>query len=187
MAVRTFLALDLDDDIRKGLVAAQRRIGEKDAKINWVARQNLHVTLKFLGDVEDAMLEEVCRLVAEAAGRIETFEFDVRGVIAVPPGGRIRMVWAGVDDPTGRTAALFAEIEKALAGLGFRHENRRFQPHITLARVKHARDPRALREAAAPLAEQDFGAQRAEHVTVYTSQLTPTGPVYTPAARPPLG
>ena len=97
------------------------------------------------------------------------------------------MIWAGVEDPSGRLAELQAHLAAAMTGLGLREEERGFQPHITLARVKSGKAANALRERAREYARTDFGVQYAEEVVVYGSQLTPTGPIYTPVSRAPLG
>ena len=188
MGVRTFLALDLDEAIRQRIVEAQQRIGQTDAKVKWVEPENMHVTLKFLGDVEEDKVGGVCDVVAEVAGGLEPFGFDVQGVLPVPPRGRqLRMLWVGVQEPTGRLAALHEQLDKALASLGFEAEGRRFAPHITLGRIKSAKDPAALRQAAAPLVEEPFGTQQAGQVTIYSSRLTPTGPIYTVLRGATLG
>ena len=88
MGVRTFLALDLDEAIRQRLADAQRQIDDPGAKIKWVAPELLHVTMKFLGEVDDAAVANVCELAAGVAALHEPFDFDVRGVTCVPPGGR---------------------------------------------------------------------------------------------------
>jgi 2'-5' RNA ligase len=187
MAHRTFLALDLDEAARRRLARLRGELDDGRSKIGWVSPENLHVTLKFLGDVEDALLADVCRTIQDVAAGIEAFDFDVLGVQAVPDVGNLRMFWAGVLEPTGRLEILAGELESAFAGLGFKREDRAFKPHITLARVKFTRDPRALRAVTGRSAEERFGVCRAECVTVYTSELRKEGPVYTPIAKAPLG
>jgi len=184
MSARTFIALDLNDVIRSRLADAGRKLDAGAAKIRWVARANLHVTLQFLGDVSDEKLAEVCAAVEQVADQTAPFEFDVRGLLCIPPGGRARMIWGGVQDPAAGAAELHDALDAALEPLGFTPEKRRFRPHVTVARIKHAPNPRRLRSAVAPLAERDFGMQHADQVTVYTSELTPKGPIYTPAACP---
>ena len=187
MAIRTFLALDLEETIRGALVEAVGGLPEAGSKIRWVAPANLHVTVKFLGDVAEGDVDAVCGAVAEAAGRGEPFDFDVVGLRCIPAGGRLRMIWAGVREPTGRFDALFGQLESALTPLGFEPERRKFSPHVTLARVKSAPNAGGLRAAAGAHAETRFGTQRAAEVTVYSSRLTPDGPIYTPMARPRIG
>ena len=97
------------------------------------------------------------------------------------------MFWVGIADPTGRLAQLHDMLAEALAELGFRPEARRFSPHITLGRVKSARDAQALRERMAVYRDEQFGLQYAGQVVTYTSMLTPTGPIHTAAAHAKLG
>jgi len=187
MTARTFLALDIDESIRRALVAAAGRLAHRGANFRATGVDNLHVTLSFLGDVTDGLLAEVCSQAGAVAAAVEPFDFGVKGTVCVPPQGQLRMVWAGVADPTGRLAKLHAMLSDALATLGLRTEERGFMPHITLARIKYAADPNQFRQAAEELAGADFGTQHAGELVVYTSRLTPSGPVYTAVARPKLG
>jgi len=95
----------------------------------------------------------------------------------------VQIIWADVHDPTGRMAAMFQAVEAALEPLGFPPERRDFHPHATLGRVKFARSVADLRAAARRHDRTDFGTQRAEAITVYSSQLTPQGSIYTAIAR----
>jgi len=187
MPVRTFLALDIDEATRRRLAEAASGVAVGQAKVKLVAPENLHVTLNFLGDVDDGQLSELCRVVADVAAEVEPFDFTVRAVRCIPPAGRLRMIWAGVDDPTGRLVLLQKRLSTALASLGFAQERRDYHPHVTLARVRYAGDAQAIREAAGRFAEEEFTRQSAQEVVVYTSRLTPAGPIYSPAAHPPLG
>jgi len=188
MAMRTFLALDLDEDIRRHMAEVAAEIRDSVSKVRGVEASQLHVTLKFLGDVPDEQIGSVCAIVSEAAAGVAPFDFDVRGVLPVPPQGRqLRMFWAGIEDASSGMASLHGLLDAGLAGMGFKEEDRRFQPHVTLARVKFTRDAEALRRLAEPHRAEDFGRQHAAEVVVYSSQLTPDGPVYTPLSKAPLG
>ena len=187
MPARAFLALDITSTIRDALAGTQRQLDAPDAKIKWVAAENLHVTVKFLGGADDDQVAEVCAAAGEVAGGIAPFQFDVRGIQVVPPRGRARMIWAGIDDPTAGMTKLFERLEPALAALGFQPETRGFKPHVTLGRVKFVRDHDRLRQAAEVHADQHFGSVDAAEVVVYSSNLTPRGPIYTPLAKSALG
>ncbi len=187
MSMRTFFALELDDDIRSRLHAAQQRLRDPSAKIRFVAEENLHVTLTFLGDVDDAAVNDVCSLAGEVASAAEPMEFDIVGISCVPPAGQLRMLWAGATDPNAQMAQLLTDLDAAMGEMGFKMEHRAFNPHITLARIKYCPNPAIIRNAAAPLAGKHFGTQHCTHLTAYTSTLTPAGPIYTPIAKLPLG
>jgi 2'-5' RNA ligase len=187
MGLRTFLALDLDGAILDRLDEARTEIDDPRSKVRWVARENLHLTLRFLGEVSDEMIAGVCELAAGAAGQVGAFDFDVRGIACIPPRGQIRMIWAQIDDPTGEMAALHEILSAELSGLGLKEDARSFKPHVTIARVKFIRNPDGFREVAADHADTHFGTQHAEELVTYSSKLTPGGPIYTPMARARLG
>jgi 2'-5' RNA ligase len=185
MPLRTFLALDIDEHIRRRLLAVRDEL-RADGKVTWVGPDQLHVTLKFLGDVPDERLGDVCELAAAVAATVPVFEFDIRGVIATPAHGELRMLWAGVADTTGQMSKLRQGLDAALADMGLHEEQRQFRPHITLARIKYLADPRAVRAAVALMRDRDFGMQHALELAAYTSQLTRDGPLYAAVARCPL-
>jgi 2'-5' RNA ligase len=186
MPLRTFLALDLDEVIRRHLVRTQQELDRAGAVVRWTGLEQLHVTVKFLGDVPDADLPAVCEMAREMAAGVEAFDFQVTGLTSSPPTGHMRMVWVGIEDPTGRMAELNARLEEAAEILGFKREIRRFHPHLTLGRVKSGQRVPELRHAVAAVAETSFGTQGADELVVYSSSLTPEGPIYAAMARVPL-
>ncbi len=185
--VRTFIALHLTEDVQGRLASAQDTLAGAEARVRWVPRQNIHLTLKFLGGVEDRMLGEVCSAAAEAAEQVEPFRFDVAGVTAMPPAGALRLIWAGVCEPTGALAELHDLLSGACEGLGFKGEQRGFRPHLTLGRFKGGKNADALRAAAAEMADAAFGSVDADELVVYGSVLGPTGPTYTALSHARLG
>ena len=188
MSIRTFLALDLDDTLLDGLEEVRTRLDDSQSKIRWVARQNIHLTMRFLGDVAEDVIPLVCERTAAVAEQIAPFDFELRGITCVPPrGGQVRMVWAGVADPVGQLAALHEALAEGLTDLDVKQETRGFKPHLTIARVKSVRDPGTFREMAAIYSETDFGIQHATELVAYSSQLAPQGPIYSAIARATLG
>jgi 2'-5' RNA ligase len=189
MSTRSFIALNLDEPIRQALTQAADQIGQPPgSKVNWTAPENLHVTVKFLGEVHDAILPDICRIAREAVETVEPFTFSVSGVLTIPPQGpRPRMFWAGVEDPDGRIATIFHSIEEGLATLGFGRDRRPFRAHVTMARIRRVGDPAAIHQLAADRSALVFGESNAESLTVFGSELTPRGPVYTPLATATLG
>jgi len=187
MAIRTFLALELDEPIRRAIVAAAESLDVGGAKIRWVAEPNLHVTLKFLGDVPDSDVMDVCKAAESVAAGLAPIAFDVTGLTCVGPRGPVKMIWADIRDEARAIGAVFDEVEAALEPLGFDAEPRAYKPHVTVARVRYCPHPAEFREAAARYADAAFGTQRAGEIVVYSSQLTREGPVYDAMARCPLG
>jgi 2'-5' RNA ligase len=97
------------------------------------------------------------------------------------------MVWARIEEPTGRLQKMYEMLEDAFSGLGFKRENRLFHPHMTLGRVKGGRNAKQLRTAVADFADASFGIQGVDELVVFASELTSEGPVYSPLRRAPLG
>jgi len=189
MEIRTFVALPLDEAVRDRLAAAREALAAAApaVRVRWVARANLHLTVKFLGGVDERLLAEVCRAAGEVAAAGGPFEFRVRGLAPVPARGPLRMIWAGIEEATGRLTELAERLERTFREMGYKEERRAFHPHLTLGRVKSPRGADALRDAARARAETDFGLQPAEEIVVFSSELTRDGPVYTAVARAPLG
>ncbi len=187
MPLRMFIAVDLDGHILDGLVQAQKRLAVGGDKVRWTERPNLHVTMKFLGDVLDEDIHEVCQIVSAAAATVQPFDYDVRGLTVSPPHGPIRMVWGNVEDPTGRMNVLHEELDAALVELGLHEEHRLFRPHITVGRVKHVISPGAFRAAVRSFGDLDFGAAHCDELAVYNSVLTEDGAVYSAICHAPLG
>jgi len=187
MAIRTFLALDLDASVRRAIVAAAGQLPVGGSKVRWVKPQNLHLTMKFLGDVPDVDVMGVCRAVEDAAAGMAPVDFDVVGLECTPARGPVKMIWAGVRESAGMLARTFAGLESAMEALGFDIERRAFRSHVTVGRLRYCGDPAGLRQATARLADERFGAQNAGEVVVYSSQLTKEGPVYAAMVRCKLG
>ncbi|KUG19501.1 MAG: RNA 2',3'-cyclic phosphodiesterase [Methanomicrobiaceae archaeon] len=170
--VRTFIAIDLPDSVKQKIRESQNILTECDARLSVVDPGNVHITLKFLGEIEPRMVERV----AEALRAVRAGPFTVTiGPATADRPKRPRVVWCGVSD-AGECASLHRQIEDLLAPLGFEREGRKFTPHATVARVKRY-DPSLMRQIAS-LAREDIGACEVKGITLKKSTLTPRGPIY---------
>jgi len=180
--VRCFIAIGLPDEVKAGLrdIQAQLKSGGQ-ASVKWVDPYSIHLTLKFLGGVDAAKIEPITAAMEEAAKEIAPFSLRVEDLGAFPNLRRVQVVWVGVGGEVDKLAHLQQRLESNLAGLGFAPENRRFTPHLTLARV---RDRASLgeREGLGELiAGTKFEATRSfpvEAVSLMKSQLTREGAIY---------
>jgi len=185
---RTFVAIDLNADVRRRAKTLLNVLSRGTSGVRWVAPDQLHVTLKFLGDVDDTRFYAVCEAVRKAVGGRAPFSLACRGVGAFPDLSRPRTVWLGIEDPDGQLAELQTDVERQLRELDFPEENRPFRPHVTLGRVQdYARDLDSLQEALEAQAEFDAHWLTIESCTVYASELRRAGPVYSVLGRIPLG
>jgi RNA 2',3'-cyclic 3'-phosphodiesterase len=188
VATRTFLALDLDLPIREQLLRVGAHFADAPARIRWVDLDRLHVTLNFLGDLEDQQVAAVCDEAGRAAGHFDPMALEICGVEPVPDRGRrLRMFWAGVQGDLEPLARLYGRLNEAFGRMHLPVENRKYRPHVTLARVKFCRDAEDLRRAAYGWEETLFGSQSVEAVSVYASTLTRKGAEYRRLAHLPLG
>ncbi len=183
--MRAFIAIDLNDEVREGLVRAQERIGNKAAKIKFVEPENLHVTLKFLGEIDETTAEEVKKALAGIAKKHRKHRVRVRGIGTFPNPNYVRVIWAGIENDGG-IKAIAADVEREMRRLGFKKE-RDFVAHVTLGRVKFVRDRLELAMALKRLANEDFGEFEVNAIELKKSTLTPKGPIYETVARFELG
>jgi len=186
--LRTFVAVEITSANRGRageLIAGLRAAA---AEVKWVDVQNLHLTLKFLGEVPSREISRVCEAVQRGAAEVEPFECELCGAGAFPNASRPRTLWLGTGAGEQEMVALHEHIETALAKLGYRREHRRFRPHLTIGRVR--RGGPAVAELGELLkARAEFGAGRlsVRQVVVFSSELTPRGPVYEALGRARLG
>jgi RNA 2',3'-cyclic 3'-phosphodiesterase len=185
-SIRTFIAVNVAPAVAARLARLIAEMQSGPAKIKWVAENNLHFTLQFLGDVDPAHIHEISRAVQQAAAEVEPFEMVCAGLGAFPDMRRARNLWIGVSQGAEAMGELQRRIEKALKKLGFRPEARKFHPHLTLGRVKQS-EPSEI--AALFEGREDFnaGPTHVDKVVIYSSQLEREGPVYTILATALLG
>ncbi len=146
---RVFCAIDLPANVRKRIADHIARLQEQapEARAAWNRDENLHLTLKFLGDIATTRVPALSRAAERAAGAVQAFELIVAGCGSFPPRGPARVLWIGIEDPTGRLAQLYQALENECAKEGFAREERAFHPHLTIARLRKPQGARRLAEA----------------------------------------
>lgn len=186
MSTRTFIAVTIPDGVRHRALALMRELRSVAEDVKWVAAENLHWTLQFLGDIDELEIPDVCDAVAVAAAECEPFELEVRGAGAFPSPDRPRTLWLGAGQGADEMVALQGTIERSLKRLGYRGEHRRYVPHVTLGRIRHGRPPRELAEELGAQANFEAGAMHVDEVIVFASELTSAGSEYHVLGRAPL-
>ena len=155
--------------------------------VSWVAPGNLHLTVKFLGEVADGRIEGIVGALTGAIAGVSAFDADVEGLGAFPSAVRPRVVWAGVTTGAGAMGDLAGRVDDALAALGFAREARPFSAHVTLGRVRQPGRAPALTEALRGAAGRPFGRLRVACASLMQSELSPRGARYTELAAASLG
>ncbi len=184
--VRAFVAVNLSEPVRAALAEAQGRLRQVPADVSWTRPANIHVTLKFLGEMGESGVERVGRALERAAAPHAPFTAGVGGFGVFPPKGPPRVLWAGVAEGAEALVSLQGAVERALAALGFPREGRPYRPHCTLGRVRSPRNAAALVEAAAGLGDGLLGTVTVDHIDLMQSQLHPAGSIYTVLRSIPL-
>jgi 2'-5' RNA ligase len=186
--LRTFIAVDPGKAIRDRCVALQEGLARAAEGVKWVEPENLHVTLLFLGEVEDRTVPALCRAVAEVCAGRGGFHMGIEGVGCFPNPRRPRIVWVGVGAGREELVALHDALEPPLLDLGcYRREERQYTPHLTLGRARGDGSADALAAALAQKARWQAGDTPVREVRVMSSELTPKGPVYATLSRAKLG
>lgn len=185
--IRTFIAIEVPERIRGGLADGIRSLRAGAPLVKWAKPENLHLTLRFLGDVKEDDLEELFDALAAEASALSPFVMEIVGVGAFPNWRHPRVVWAGCGEGAEEAVGLAGAVEAACVRLGYEREKRPFRPHLTLGRVKQPADAAGLEGAVAGLEAKPFGFLDADAITVFMSDLRRTGPVYAPMARFELG
>jgi len=186
--VRAFAAIEINAKVRQAAAKLIERLSQAAADVKWVEPENLHLTLKFLGDVPLTETARICEAIGKAAAEVEPFEIELAGAGAFPSASRPRTIWLGAMGDERPIRELAEGVEKRLQKLGFRREARRFEVHLTLGRIrKPGPGVKRLGELLGELADYPAGTVRVSEVVLFSSQLTPTGPIYQPLGRAKLG
>jgi 2'-5' RNA ligase len=188
---RLFVALDPPDPVRRRLAALQaelrRASGRAADEVRWVAPENVHLTVQFLGAVPEERVAGIEAALRAAAADARPLALEVKGAGGFPNARRPRVLWAGLAGDLAPLAALAADVGRRLAPLGFPPEERPFSPHLTLGRAREGRGAPGLAGALAHAAQAEGAPWRATELLLFESHLSPKGPRYEVLARLPLG
>jgi 2'-5' RNA ligase len=184
--MRTFIAIELAPDLKRPLVRMLRDLPRADG-VRWVTDQQLHLTLKFLGEVGDTVIGKVCEAAAKASAAVDPFEIRVAGLGVFPAPRNPRVLWCGIEDADRGCQRWVQAVDPLLADLGFKPETRAFAPHVTLGRSRSTAGAGALRDVLDNTPPPDTPTMRVKRVVVFESQLRPSGAVYNALATVALG
>ena len=185
--VRTFIAIELPETVRAHLAAEEEELAAAGGDVRWVRPEAIHLTLVFLGNVAAERLAAVAEAVRGAAAGSGPIRLRVGGVGQFPPRGRPRVVWIGLEEPTGAMERLQKRIAEATEEFAEKKEDRAYAPHLTLGRMRSARGSEALAAAIAESAGAGGPEFEAAEVVVFQSDLSSQGPTYAALARVALG
>lgn len=179
--MRVFIATDIDEKVRSALSDLQQQLQSKadinKSDVKWVRPERIHLTLRFLGEVEDTRIVSVCDAVGNAVSGHESFELDVESV-GYFGGKSARVLWVGTGDGRDNLLRLQKDIEQQLVLAGWPKETREFSGHLTLCRIRKPTAGVKLAEMSKDYKDFKVGMILVDSVCVYQSELTPSGPIY---------
>ena len=177
--MRTFIAIDLDEQLKIPLFKIIDGLDSGERNVKWVKKQGMHITLKFLGNITDTQKLDVESALKASTEKHKPFPLTFRGIGSFPPGSRRpRVFWIGIDE-SEPLKVLQKEIEDKLADVGFPKEDRKFHPHLTLGRVKKNINLEPVLAELEKYRKEFFGEMNVEKVIFFQSILKPSGAEYT--------
>jgi 2'-5' RNA ligase len=158
------------------LAAAQKLLVQTGADLKLVEPQNIHITVRFLGNITPTMVEKIFEEMKQV--KFSPFNVQLKGLGAFPNPNYARVVWAGITEGADQLKSVFSQLEPRLRGLGFTPDSKGFSPHLTIARVRSGRNKAQLAKLITEKAAYEFGVVNAKCLRLKKSDLTPRGPVY---------
>jgi 2'-5' RNA ligase len=177
--MRTFIAIEISEEIRNALDQAESHLKYSGADVKWVAKENIHLTMKFLGEVSEKKVEEIKSILDEIGRRTRPFEMIIKDIGAFPKIEYPRVVWVGLDKGANESKAIAEEIDNALSKIGFAKETRPFTGHLTLGRVRSPKNKDKLKEKMMNYQLPAVKPHLVSSITLFQSTLTPKGSIYT--------
>lgn len=188
--MRCFIAIELPHEVRNRLRSLIEQLKPLSHAVKWVAPENMHLTLKFLGDTDEDKVPDIIGALRDTTAGHKPFELKALGTGVFPNANWPKVVWVGLEGGDG-LPALQRDIEKALEPLGFAPEKRAFTPHLTIGRIKAGRDKplqlERLMHEIQSRQKEDFGSFEVSEVALIKSDLQPAGAVHTTVFDSPLG
>jgi len=175
--VRCFISFNIDDEsFMSGLIKVQKKLKETGADLKLVKPENIHVTLRFLGEIQQEMIKKISD---EMDGiSFEPFNMELQGVGVFPNIRRINVIWVGIRKGLKQVEEIYDQLEGCLTKLGFKSDGKKFSPHITISRVRTGRNKEDLGHLLKELQDLDFGSFKISTLKLMKSVLTPKGPIY---------
>ena len=183
--MRLFVAIAVDEQIKRQMLRLCDGIDVRDARVRWSSAEQLHLTLKFIGDVADSVVSPICDAVQSVADKTPAFDIEIAATGCFPQTGDVRVVWIGGSDVSGTLHQAVQELEHVLVPYGIEKEKRTFSEHFTIGRVKFDHSRGRLRESV-KAANFDACCQAVRELVLYQSTLCQSGAQYTSVLRAEL-
>jgi len=173
--MRAFLGISIPDELKRKILEIQKKFSGFDIK--FVEPENLHFNLKFFREISDEQVEGLKKILGEISKKYEPFEIEIKGLGVFPNKNYIRVVWTGVKEGFNAITSLAEAIQDSIESIGFLREEK-FVPHLTLGRVRTARNKEELKILIEELENIEIGKMEVDTIKLFRSKLSPSGPVY---------
>lgn len=188
--LRTFIAIEIPQQIQDALEKQTARLRQPlgDDLVRWIPTQNMHLTLKFIGNVAASHVEFLKQVISQTADSHSQFNLQISGIGSFPNSKRARILWAGIHAPA-ELSSLQKSIEAGITRLGYEKEERPFSPHLTLGRIRQNIDQTGLqkiRTTVDAIQLGNIGSARVDSIHLYNSELHSNGSIYTKLFSAPL-
>jgi 2'-5' RNA ligase len=180
--IRAFIAIELPEKIIYTIGKVQEEIKSYGVKIRWVRPNNIHLTLKFLGDIKETDTEKIARVISESVTGYPPISLAVKGIGVFPGIKQPRVLWLGISKQLNLLTGLQKTLDEKLEAMGFPKEKRPFKGHLTLGRIKDKIDPKRLHDVLKDFTQFESEHFFGERIILYKSELKPKGAVYTKLA-----
>ncbi|MBI5328215.1 MAG: RNA 2',3'-cyclic phosphodiesterase [Deltaproteobacteria bacterium] len=177
--IRTFIAIELPVRISDELNKVQNELKDGANKVTWVKTGNIHLTVKFLGNIETNRINSIEQILESVVCKGHIFNITIKGIGVFPSMNNPRVIWIGVEENGTNLAQLYNNLEDGLTTLGFEKEERIFKPHLTMGRIKFLKDKKLLKQRLEKNADINLGQFAVDSLCLFESKLTPEGVVYT--------
>ena len=177
--MRLFIAIELPEHLKQEIGKVQEQLRKSGADANWTRPEGIHLTLKFLGEVEESRVPAIMIALAAACQGTGTLRVEIAGASAFPNVKKPRVLWLGVQGDVERLGAVQVTVERAMTSLGFEAEDKKFSPHLTLARIRFPRPRDNWQQWIEAIRDVKLGGFEAGHVSLMKRELRRDGAVYT--------
>ncbi len=175
--IRSFIAFDINNEsVIRRFSEVQGTLLDTGADLKLVKPQNIHITMRFLGNISPSMVSSIHEEMEKIS--FTSFDVEIKGLGAFPSLRYARVIWAGIQKGADELANIFNQLEPRLRRLGFRPDPKGFSPHLTITRVKTGRNKAQLAQCVQNLEDYEFGVVKADCLKLKKSVLTPRGPIY---------
>ncbi|AMD17490.1 2'-5' RNA ligase [Methanobrevibacter sp. YE315] len=174
--VRAFLAIDLDDDLKPEINKIIKEFKQIDTRIKYVELANLHLTLKFFGEIDTSGLKLLEEKIANVVSEFKPFDIKIKSCGAFPNNNHIKVIWVGIDDDS-IIRQLHDKLDKEFVKLGF-EKDKKFSTHLTIGRMKSAKNKAQVKSTIEEFSDVEIGEMTVNNIILKKSKLTPSGPIY---------